>query len=155
VRSPTSGWRRRLTPLPNKPSTNADLVRSIYAIWNRGDFGSVEWAHDQIEFAIVGGPDPGTWTGLAGMAAGWRGWLSAWDDYKAEADEYRELDGDRVLVFGRMRGRGKTSGVTVETKFANVLWIRDDKVTRLCLYSNRDRALADLGLSREGGSPAR
>jgi hypothetical protein len=91
---------------------NVDLVRSIYAIWDRGDFSSVDWADEAIEFAIVGGPDPGSWTGVAGMAEGWRGWLSAWDRYNAEADEYRELDGERVLVLGRMTGRGKTSGVS-------------------------------------------
>jgi ketosteroid isomerase-like protein len=80
------------------------------------------------------------------MAEGWRGWLSAWDHYNAEPDEYRELDRERVLVFGRMRGRGKTSGVNVETEFANLLSLRDGKVMRLCLYSNCERALADLGL---------
>ncbi len=133
---------------------NIDLVRSIYATWGRGDFSSVGWADKEIEFVIVGGPDPGSWTGVAGMAEGWRGWLSAWDHYNAEADEYRELDGDRVLVLGRMRGRGKTSGVSVETEFANLLWIRDGKVMRLCLYSNRDRALADLGLAPHGDSAA-
>jgi hypothetical protein len=53
-----------------------------------------------------------------------------------------------------MRGRAKTSGVNVETEFANVLGIRDGKVLRLCLCSNRDRALAELGLAPEGGSPA-
>ncbi len=127
-------------------SANVDLVRSIYAEWERGDFSAVEWAHPEIEFSIVGGPDPGSWTGVVGMAQGWRQWLSAWDDYHAEADEYSELDDERVLVAGRMRGRGKTSGVNVETEFANLLHLRNHKVWRLCLYSDRDRALADLGL---------
>jgi ketosteroid isomerase-like protein len=128
-------------------SENLDLVRSIYATWDRGDFSSTQWADPGIEFVIVGGPDPGSWTGVVGMAQGWRQWLSAWDNYNAEADEYRELDSDRVLVFGRMRGRGKTSGVNVETEFANLLHLRDRKVLRLCLYSNREHALADLGLA--------
>ena len=80
------------------------------------------------------------------MRQGWRQWLSAWDNYNAEADEYRELEGERVLVFGRMRGRGKLSGVCVETEFANLLHLRDRKVVRLWL-SNGEHALADLGLA--------
>jgi 2-(1,2-epoxy-1,2-dihydrophenyl)acetyl-CoA isomerase len=129
-------------------SANVDLVRSIYAAWGRGDFGSVAWADPEIEFVIVGGPDPGSWTGVAGMTEGWRQWLSAWVDYHAEPDEYRELDDEHVLVLGRMRGRGRTSGVDVENEFANVLSIRDRKVIQLCLYSSRERALIDL--LREG-----
>jgi hypothetical protein len=49
---------------------------------------------------------------------------------------------------------GRERGVNVETEFANVLRIRDGKVMRLCLYSNRDRAFADLGLGPDGGSAA-
>ena len=90
---------------------NVDLVRSICAAWDRGDYSAVEWANAEIEFVIVGGPSPGTWSGLAGMAEGWRGWLSAWEDFRQQADEYRELDDERVLVFFRTFGRGKTSGL--------------------------------------------
>ena len=61
---------------------NVDLVRSICAPWDRGDYSAVGWANPEIEFVIVGGPSPGTWSGLAGMAEGWRGWLSAWEDLR-------------------------------------------------------------------------
>ena len=90
---------------------NVELVRSIYAAWERGDFSSAEWAHPEIEYVQVEGPEPGVWTGLAGMAEGTRDFLSTWKEFRIEADEYRELDGERVLVLQRHSGRGKTSGV--------------------------------------------
>jgi hypothetical protein len=88
-----------------------DLVRSTFAAWERGDYSSAEWAHPEIEFVLADGPAPGRWTGLAGMAEGWPGFLSAWDEFSVDAEEYRELDGERVLVLNHWSGRGATSGV--------------------------------------------
>src|SRR2546421_12515795 len=92
-------------------ASNLDLVRSIFAAWERGDFSSAEWADPKIEHMIVGGPDPVSRTGMDGMAEGFRDWVSAWEDLHIAADEYRELDSGRVLVLLRYIGRGKTSGV--------------------------------------------
>jgi ketosteroid isomerase-like protein len=130
-------------------SANLDLVRSIYADWERGDFRRVEWASDDIEYADVDGLSPGRVTGLNAMAARWRDFVTDWDDFRAEAEEYRELDDGRVLVLHRFSGRGKTSGVEVGptgSKGACLFHVGRGKVTKLLLYSNRDRALADLGL---------
>ena len=130
-------------------SERLDLVRSIFAAWERGDFSSAEWTHVEVEFVFAGGPDPGSWTGLAGMAEGMRSWMSAWSDVRVEADEYRELDAERVLVLSHNVVRGKASGLELgqtENKTANVFHVRDGKVSRLVIYLDRSRALADLGL---------
>jgi len=37
--------------------------------------------------------------------------LSTWEDVRSNSEEYRELDGERVLVLVRLSGRGKTSGL--------------------------------------------
>ncbi len=137
-------------------SANLDFVRSIYTAWEVGDFSSAEWAHPEIECA---GDDPlvpfGRITGVAEMAEIWRNWLRAWKDFRAEADEYREVDGERVLVLLRYGGRGNPGGLEVAPiEAASLFHVRDGKVTRLVLYLDRERALADVGLLPQGGSPS-
>ena len=137
-------------------SANVELVRSIYAAWERGDFSSAEWAHPEIEYVSADGPDPGSWTGLARMAETNRDFLSVWDEWRVEADEYRELDDERVLVLTRRSGRGKTSGLEVgqlASTAASLFQIRDGRVARLVFYWDRDRAFAELGLSPEADAP--
>lgn len=131
---------------------NLDLVRSIYEHWERGDFSWVGWADPEIEYVIVDGPAPGSWTGLAGLEQGGLGFLSSWDELRVRADECRELDDERVLVLTRLSGRGKASGMELgemQAQGADLLRIRNGKVTRFVLYFNRERALAELGPSPE------
>jgi hypothetical protein len=132
---------------------NLELVRSIYAAWEGGDFGAVEWAHPDIEFVAADGFEIGTSNGVAEMAQAWRDWLGAWEEYRVEVEEYRELDRERILVLMLHCGRGKTSGLDAgqireEAKRAgaNVVHVRDGKVTRLVLYWDRERALEAVGL---------
>jgi ketosteroid isomerase-like protein len=132
------------------PSANLDLVRSIYADWECGDFSRSEWAHPELEFVIADGPSPGSWTGVAGMAKGFRDFISAWQQYRVEADEYCELDGERVVTFLHLAGRGKVSGLDLAQlprRSANLFHLRAGKVVRFVMYLDSDRALADLGLA--------
>ena len=130
-------------------SANLDLVRSVFTEWERGDFRNVRWAHPEIEYLVIGGPEPGKWDGVAAMTASVRDYMAAWESYGISAAELRELDHDRVLALVRLSGRGKTSGIDLIDaggKGAEVWHLHDGVVTRLHMYWDRDRALADLGL---------
>ena len=134
-------------------SENLDLVRSIYADWERGGTRSSRWADPEIECVIADGPAPGRWRGPNAMWEAWRDFLSVWEDWRVQADKYRELDAERVLVLENRRARAKGSGLRVgqmagETysKGASLFYLSDGKVTRFVTYFDRDRALADLGL---------
>jgi len=133
-----------------KSSANIDLVRSIFARWERWDFSSVAWAHPEIEYVFVDGPHPGTRTGLTGMANANRDFLSAWEDWRIAADDYHELDDERVLVFTRMGGRGKSSGMelgNIRHETANLFHLRSGKVTRLVIYWDQSRARAAFAIA--------
>jgi hypothetical protein len=85
------------------------------------------------------------------MAGTMRDLLNAWEEWRVQADDYRELDDEQVLVLDHRSGRGKTSGLElsqIRTQGAHLFHIRDGKVTRLVRYLNRERAFADLGLER-------
>jgi ketosteroid isomerase-like protein len=137
-------------------SANLDLVRSIYAAHGRGDFSSARWADPEIEFVIADGPSPSVWKGAAGMAEGFRIFVSAWEDLRVEAEEFRELDGERILVLTRLTGRGKASEMELGQMGwkggADLFHSRGGKVTRFVLYFDRDHAFADLGLKEEAMS---
>jgi ketosteroid isomerase-like protein len=136
-------------------SAKLDLVRSIYAHVERGDWSTAaEWADPEIEWVWADGPEPGTRVGVAQLERGLSDVLDAWRDYRVTVEQYLELDDERVLVLLRRSGRGKTSGLELEqlqTKGANLFHIRSGKVTRLVQYFDRERALADLGLAPESG----
>ena len=131
-------------------SANLDLVRSIFADWESGDFSRIDWADPEIEFAWPEGLDAGPGgRGRRALAEGWRTTMAAWDNLSVTAEEYRELDDELIIVLYRFRARGKMSGLQIDeglTKGALLFAVHDGKVKRFVLYLDRDHALADLGL---------
>lgn len=133
------------------PSDNVERVRAIFDGWSRGDFSASDWVDPEIEFVMADGPTTGSWTGLRDMATAWAESLNAWEDFSAAAEECRALDEERVLVLTRHSGRGKGSGVDIAAmsgRGANLFWLKAGKVTRLVVYFDRGRALAELGFAR-------
>jgi len=129
-------------------SANVELIRAIYAAWERGDYSSSDWQHPEIEFVMADGPTPGKGVGTVGIADAWGSFLSAWGDFRHRAEEYREIDDTRVLVLTAFVGRARASGLEVGemgTRSAVLFEVSAGGVTRIVLYFDRDRALAELG----------
>jgi hypothetical protein len=129
-------------------SENLDLVRSIYADWERGDFSNVEWADPEIEYEFVDGA-PGVAKGIGEMARMWWDVRRTFDELRVEATEFREIDHERVLVLTEASGTTTRSRMTMPpewTRGAAVYRVRDGKVVGVRVWFIRDRALADLGL---------
>ena len=123
---------------------NVQIVRSIYAAWEKGDFSNVDWADPDIEFQI---PDQQPVRGVTAMAREWGEWLKAFDDVALSPESFHDR-ADRVVGVHHFRGQGKRSGIPAqEFSVACLFTLRDSKVTRLILYSNKNGALEAAGLS--------
>jgi uncharacterized protein len=126
--------------------SNVDLLRGIYAEWGRGNWRpNFDVYHPRMvwgwsdEFPGLGGvyldredPNPRL-----------RSWLSGWDCWRAEADDFLEF-GDQVVVLATYHGRGKGSGVEIRQQGAHVFQLRDGKVVRLEIFVTRERAIESV-----------
>ena len=93
-------------------------------------------------------PDRRTFRGHAGAIEAASSWNEVWERLRNETDEIVEA-GDRVLVSGRTRGKGRGSSVEVEIETFNVYTVRDGKVTRIEFFTSREPAIRAAGLQSE------
>jgi ketosteroid isomerase-like protein len=78
------------------------------------------------------------------MRRAWLASLSAWDDFRAEPDEFID-SGPHVVVLTRIHAWGKGSGAEVSADTAAVFTLDGGKVARLVLYWDTTKALAAVG----------
>ena len=129
---------------------NIDALRSVYAEWGRGNWRpKFDMYHPDMEW----GWSP-EFPGLAGVYKDpdeanqrLRDWLSPWEDWRCEAEDY-VVHGSFVVVLTRYRGRGKGSGATVDTEGAHVWKMLEGRAMRLEVFADRARALESVGLGK-------
>jgi ketosteroid isomerase-like protein len=125
---------------------NVEIVRELFASWERGDFSSSDWAHPEIEFLAHAGPDEAEHRGVVALGRAWQNWLGAWEDFKVTPREFIDR-GDDVLALVEFGGRGRASGVSVEAMAGGcLLSFRNGRVIRLVTFTDRDEALEAAGL---------
>lgn len=67
-----------------------------------------------------------------------------YDHFEPEA--VRFAGDNRVVVFGRVHTKGRTSAVETDVPLIHVYEMQDGKTRRLTMYSDADRALEAVGL---------
>jgi ketosteroid isomerase-like protein len=132
------------------PRDKLDVAERVNDAYNRRDVDGLfaELATPDFEYypGMVRALDGGGHRGREGVERFAVDTRENWEELQTIAEEFRAL-GDRVLVLGRMKRRGKGSGVPVEQPFATILGFRGDRIWRCPVYLDRAEGLRAAGLS--------
>jgi uncharacterized protein len=126
---------------------NVEIVLTGVAAMNRGDAESFDALCDaEFEMRLVGAiGEPVRYVGRDGVFEFFRDMGETWAEWGFDVEEARDLD-EIVLVVGRQRGRGRVSGVEVDSPRACVVAVRDGAVTELRYFTEPAEAFAAVGL---------
>jgi ketosteroid isomerase-like protein len=135
-------------------SRNVEILRNAIDAVNRGDLEAfVDCMSPEVEWEDEP-PDADPFPGLRGTHRGRaevRAWFEAvvepWESFHVELEEIIEASNDRVLSGFLLTGRGKASGVEVEVRAWQVLWLSEDKITKRQVFGEREPALEAAGRS--------
>ncbi len=129
---------------------NVEIVRRLYASWERGDLHTADFFDVEVEHSRIGSELPGIngdWQGIEEFGVALADYVDALADLHIEAERVIDLGGDRVLVLSRQTARGKTSGLPFDREFGDLFKLRGGKVLRYASYWDRAEALKAAGLS--------
>jgi ketosteroid isomerase-like protein len=129
------------------PLSPIEVVEHIVAAWNQRDWDAAE---SLCEPEIVADysrrlVDPGVYRGHDAMRDSRLLLLEPWTDVSIELED-TIVYGDNVVALMRVGATGKTSGVNVEARFADLWTIRAGAAVRLEYFGNRDEAIAAASL---------
>ena len=128
---------------------NVEIVRRAALAAGDGDFSRFEAASDpSIEWDMSG-------------VAGWveqeiyrgpqvfeflEGWRQSWEGWHFEVEDVLEGAGGQVLAGIHERAKGADTGASVDQRPYLVLTLRDGKIVRVQMFSDRQEALEAVGL---------
>ena len=96
--------------------------------------------------AIVGALHGAVYRGREGVERFAADTSENWEELQNVAAEFRDL-GDRVLVLGRLQGRGKGSGAPIDHPYVGIYDFRGDRIWRYRVYFDHAEGLRAAGLS--------
>jgi len=123
---------------------NVEIVRRMYEAYFRGDF---ETALSAFAEDVVWEDMNGTYQGRDGVVEATTRWTGAWDDLRQELEDIRDAEGGDVVVALRQSGRGKGSGVWVQTVTGWIYMISGGEISRVRLFTDPATAMQAAGLS--------
>jgi ketosteroid isomerase-like protein len=129
---------------------NVEIVkRAIDAVNRRDADGLAEFLTPDCEWfpAMLREVEGMAFQGREGLDAYLAAIADTWEEFRIVVDEFRPFGDDRVLGLGRLEGRGRGSGVQVETPWAVVYDFDGDKLSRIRAFLAHDDAVKAVGLA--------
>ena len=122
------------------PESNLELVRSAFAVFERGDVGEIRalMADDVVVHRVD--PDDAVYHGKDGFFQALADWTEDFVDWTYEPTEFVEVD-DKIAVKVHQTASGAQSGVPVESDLWFVFGLRNGKIARLSFHLDREEAL--------------
>ena len=99
-----------------------------------------------------GWPEQKTYAGLEGARRFLTDWSAAWESWELDLEQLIDADGDRVLAIVSQRGRSRSSGLTVEMRFAQLWTLREGKQVRMEMYADPTEGRRAAGLDTDESS---
>ena len=125
--------------------SDADLLRSLFAGWERGDFSSgVQLYADDMHFITAQPEGLYEGRGPAGVRGFMEPFLTVWDSYSVKLDRLEDLGHGRYLAACTQYGRGKESGTQTTHPAHVAVRMGDGRITQLGFFFNREDASAAL-----------
>jgi ketosteroid isomerase-like protein len=128
---------------------NVTVVQSAFAAYMRDDKAAArELIEPDVRISTrPDQPDARELHGLAGMRQASSEWTEAWAEHTIAAVEFLDA-GDSVLVRTREEGRGRTSGITMQTGSTFVFTLINSKIARIQIFGSHAEALKAVGLEK-------
>ena len=129
---------------------NVEIVRRIFDAFNRRDIAAfLELLDPDVEWVpILAVLEGRVYRGHEEIREWIKDLAADWEFFEVYYEELRDL-GDRVLVSGHWRARGRASGVEVENPGTYLYEIEGGKVVSMRTFTDRAEALEAAGLPEE------
>lgn len=127
---------------------NVEVVRQLMDAFSRRDIdGLAETTTSDFEwFPVFAARVEGdVYRGREGIETFLGEIHETWEEFRPVPEEYRDL-GDLVLALGRLRTRGRASGVPVDSQWGGVYDLRDGRVSRVRTFLDHGEASRAAGL---------
>src|SRR5829696_2819176 len=126
---------------------NVELVRRGFDAFARRDIDAILAGLDP-DIDVRPAPElPGadSYHGHAGFVAFMERFLESWEEYRLTPERFIDA-GDQVVVLYQAVGRGRGSGIDLETRFGHVWTVREGRAVRWEVFRTHGEALEAVGL---------
>ena len=129
-----------------------ERLRTLYADWAQGNFWTTgDYVDSEFEFEWkwafreVGGIPEGRTRSLEQLTAVWLDWLRPWETFTVEAEDFIEIDDERVLVL--YVRRASVGDSAIEHKGGTLWTFRNGTAVHAADFDDHAKAAEAAGLS--------